>query len=74
MGQDGRATQNARGPRRGVFVLDKDGVIRYQWVSEDPTKASNYDEVHTAVAAVSQGAGGGGRPSLGQGGDGDPDS
>ena len=30
---------------RSVFIIDKDGVIRYKWVSEDPGKEPNYDEI-----------------------------
>jgi len=38
--------------KRAVFVLDKDGVIRYAWVSDDPTKEPNYDEVKQAVQQI----------------------
>jgi len=28
-----------------VFISDKNGVLRYRWVSEDPGKEPNYEEV-----------------------------
>ncbi len=38
--------------KRAVFVLDKEGTIRYMWVSEDPTKEPNYEEVKQAVQQI----------------------
>jgi peroxiredoxin len=38
--------------KRSVFVLDKDGVVRYVWISEDPGVEPNYDEVINAVASL----------------------
>ena len=38
--------------KRSVFVLDREGVIRYMWVSDDPTKEPNYDEVKKAVQQI----------------------
>lgn len=35
--------------KRAIFVLDKEGVIRYAWVSDDPTKEPNYEEIKQAV-------------------------
>ncbi|PSN84208.1 peroxiredoxin [Candidatus Marsarchaeota G2 archaeon ECH_B_SAG-F08] len=31
--------------KRSVFILDKDGIIRYKWVSDDPRVEPNYDEI-----------------------------
>lgn len=31
--------------KRSVFVLDKQGVVKYAWVSEDPKKEPDYAEV-----------------------------
>ena len=31
--------------KRSVFVIDEDGKIGYKWVSEDPLKEPNYDEI-----------------------------
>jgi glutaredoxin-dependent peroxiredoxin len=38
--------------RRSVFVLDREGVIRYTWVSDDPGVAPNIEEVLAAVQAL----------------------
>ena len=34
---------------RAVFVIDKDGVIRFKWVGENPGKEPDYDEVQREV-------------------------
>ena len=31
--------------KRSVFILDQSGAVRYKWVSEDPGKEPNYDEI-----------------------------
>lgn len=31
--------------KRAVFILDKDGVVRYKWVSDDPRVEPDYEEV-----------------------------
>ncbi len=36
--------------KRSVFILDSNGVITYKWVSEDPGKEPNYDELKKAAA------------------------
>jgi peroxiredoxin len=36
--------------KRSVFILDEKGIVRYKWVSEDPTKEPNYEEVKKALA------------------------
>jgi peroxiredoxin len=33
--------------KRAVFILDQNGVVRYKWVSEDPAKEPNYDEINS---------------------------
>lgn len=38
--------------QRSVFVLDKDGIIRYRWVSDDPGKEPNYTEVEAALTKI----------------------
>ena len=35
--------------KRAVFVLDTNGVVRYRWISEDPGKEPNYQEIKTAL-------------------------
>jgi peroxiredoxin len=36
--------------KRSVFILDPAGVVRYKWVSEDPTKEPNYNEIKSNLA------------------------
>jgi peroxiredoxin len=38
--------------KRSVFVLDAKGVLRYRWVSEDPGKQPNYDEVKDILGRI----------------------
>jgi peroxiredoxin len=38
--------------KRSVFILDEKGIVRYKWVSEDPTKEPNYDEVKKTLTAL----------------------
>ena len=37
---------------RAVFVLDKTGIIRYSWVTDNPGVEPKYDDVSTALAAI----------------------
>ncbi|EZQ07077.1 alkyl hydroperoxide reductase [Candidatus Acidianus copahuensis] len=39
--------------KRSVFVLDKEGKIRYKWVSDDPGKEPNYKEIEEVVRNLS---------------------
>ena len=38
--------------KRSVFVLDKDGVVQYAWISENPGVEPNYEEVTNAVSSI----------------------
>lgn len=38
--------------KRSVFILDTNGVVRYKWVSEDPTKEPNYEEIKSTLAKL----------------------
>jgi len=38
--------------KRAVFVLDRQGTVRYKWVSDNPGVEPNYDEVFKAVEAL----------------------
>ena len=38
--------------KRSVFVLDRDGFVRYKWVSDDPTKEPDYSEITRAVEQI----------------------
>lgn len=31
--------------KRSIFIVDKKGIIRYRWVSNDPSVEPNYDEI-----------------------------
>ncbi len=35
--------------KRSIFVLDTNGTITYKWVSDDPGKEPNYDEIKAAL-------------------------
>ena len=38
--------------RRSVFVVDREGIVRYAWVSEDPLVAPDIEEVLKAIERV----------------------
>jgi peroxiredoxin len=38
--------------KRSVFILDAKGMVRYRWVSEDPGKQPDYEEVKNALAKI----------------------
>lgn len=38
--------------KRSVFVLDKQAVVRYAWISEDPKKEPDYAEVTKAARSL----------------------
>ena len=38
--------------KRSVFILDKNGVVRYRWVSEDPGIEPNYEEVKKVLEKI----------------------
>ncbi|MEM0165764.1 MAG: peroxiredoxin [Saccharolobus sp.] len=38
--------------KRSVFVIDRNGIIRYKWVSEDPGKEPNYEEIRQIIAKL----------------------
>lgn len=38
--------------KRSVFVLDKSGVVRYAWVTDNPGVEPNYDDVTRAVSSL----------------------
>ena len=38
--------------KRSVFVLDKDGVVKYVWVSENPGVEPPYEEVIKALSSI----------------------
>jgi peroxiredoxin len=36
--------------KRSVFILDSAGNVRYKWISEDPLKEPNYEEIKSKLA------------------------
>jgi len=38
--------------KRSIFVLDKNGIVRYKWVSEDPGKEPDYEAIKGALTKL----------------------
>jgi peroxiredoxin len=38
--------------KRAVFVLDRDGTVKYAWISENPGSEPNYDEITKALQTI----------------------
>jgi peroxiredoxin len=38
--------------KRSVFILDPSGVVRYKWITEDPTKEPNYQEIKDTLGKL----------------------
>jgi len=38
--------------KRSIFLLDKNGVIKYVWVSDNPLIEPNYDEIKTKLKEI----------------------
>jgi peroxiredoxin len=38
--------------KRSVFVLDRNGIIRYKWISDDPGIEPNYKEIQSSLAQL----------------------
>jgi peroxiredoxin len=43
--EDFAGLKNYTAAKRSVFILDEAGTVRYKWVSEDPGKEPDYEEV-----------------------------
>jgi glutaredoxin-dependent peroxiredoxin len=39
--------------KRSIFLLDEKGIIRYLWVSDDPSVEPNYEEIQKALMDIS---------------------
>ena len=35
--------------KRSIFILDKDGTVKYVWISENPSVEPNYQEIQEAL-------------------------
>jgi peroxiredoxin len=40
--------------KRSIFILDKNGVVRYVWSTDDPAVAPNYGEIEEALQKIEQ--------------------
>ena len=38
--------------KRSIFILDKTGIVRYVWVSEDPSVEPNYQEILKTLETI----------------------
>ena len=38
--------------KRSIFIVDRKGVIRYVWISEDPRKEPNYEAVERILEEI----------------------
>jgi peroxiredoxin len=38
--------------KRSIFILDKLGIVRYKWVSDDPGKEPNYEEIREKLSEL----------------------
>jgi peroxiredoxin len=38
--------------KRSIFIVDKNGVVRYVWTTEDPTVEPDYKEIETALEKI----------------------
>jgi peroxiredoxin len=38
--------------KRSIFIIDKRGIVRYVWISEDPNKEPNYEEIEKALEKI----------------------
>ena len=38
--------------KRSIFILDETGIVRYVWISEDPSVEPNYDEIQKALEQI----------------------
>ena len=39
--------------QRSVFVVDKEGIVKYKWVADSPGNEPNYEEIQRAVGQLS---------------------
>jgi peroxiredoxin len=38
--------------KRSIFVLDKAGIVRYSWITDNPGVEPAYDEISKALEAI----------------------
>ncbi|MEM0132438.1 peroxiredoxin [Acidiplasma sp.] len=44
--------KNLSASKRSVFIIDKDGIIRYKWVSEDASKEPDYKKIEEEISKL----------------------
>ncbi len=44
--------KNLSASKRSVFVVDKNGIIKYAWVSDDPGKEPDYKKIEEIVSQL----------------------
>ncbi len=42
--------EQLKASKRSVFILDKDGTVKFKWVSEDPGVEPDYEKVRSEVS------------------------
>jgi peroxiredoxin len=40
--------------KRSIFILDKSGVVRYVWSTDDPDVEPDYEEIEAALQKIEQ--------------------
>lgn len=38
--------------KRSIFIVDREGILRYKWVSDDPRIEPDYDEIERVLAEI----------------------
>lgn len=38
--------------KRSIFIIDNKGIVRYKWITEDPTVEPNYDEIMSELEKI----------------------
>jgi len=41
--------------KRSIFIVDREGTIRYVWISEDPRIEPNYEEIEKVLEEIGRG-------------------
>ena len=38
--------------KRSIFILDREGIVHYKWIIDDPRVEPNYDEINKIIAEI----------------------
>ena len=38
--------------KRSVFIIDSNGIVQYRWISEDPSKEPNYQDIEKKLESL----------------------